>query len=195
MSMMTDDVPADALPIAAALLGDVAAFHTVVVGCVPMVRLHLGVRGCRGFLLDELIQDTFIKAWEQRAQCRSSDSFIPWLKAIARNGLAREMRQRLRHAETHRDIFDMALCQRVLAETADDVDQAQFDQRSRALRACVDALAPQARALVDARYVHAEPVDALATRLGRTTSWVKVTLHRIRATLRTCLDRGTHVAP
>ncbi|MDA3959500.1 MAG: sigma-70 family RNA polymerase sigma factor [Planctomycetota bacterium] len=167
--------------ISAALAGDMQAFHGVVERWAGEIRIHCSVRGARGFMLDELVQDAFVTAWQRRAQCRSPQGFVAWLRAIARNQLAATMRRQLR--ETELDPAAAALAQRVVTEAEND-ECTVLPQ----LQRCVDELSPQLHDLITARYQLGEAVRSIAQRLGRSESWVKVSLFRTRAALRRCVE-------
>ncbi len=181
---MDQDTPLDETLITRSLDGDLDAFHLVVCALAPQVRRSLAVRGCRGLVLDELVQDSFVAAWEHRHQCRMAGNFRAWVLTIARNQLARHARKRLR--EHHLDGFERTLAERLV----DAAESDEPDARLAPLRRCLETLGPQARALLDAYYGDGGSVAQLAERFGRSLSWVKVTLHRTRAALRRCIDRS-----
>jgi RNA polymerase sigma-70 factor (ECF subfamily) len=57
------------------------------------------------------------------------------------------------------------------------------------LRQCLQQLRPEDRGLILRRYTGSSGLRELAAELGRTAESLKVSLHRIRVALRTCIRR------
>lgn len=79
--------PADPRPeaIAAAQRGDRAAFGELYDACAPRVyALCVGLAGGRGDA-DDLVQDVFVRVWEQLGSFRGECAFSTWLHRVAVN--------------------------------------------------------------------------------------------------------------
>lgn len=134
---------------------------------------------------ENLVQQTFVNAYERLDQYERGRDLAQWLKAIARNLVREEMRRSSRESrrmEHYRDYL------RALYE-----DEAQATERERrfegALKACREELAlPAARAL-ELRYEEALSLEEVAAALGRTLAATRQLLFRAREALRACVER------
>ncbi|MCU0647827.1 MAG: RNA polymerase sigma factor [Gemmatimonadaceae bacterium] len=136
----------------------------------------------------ELVQDTFVRAWEALATFRGESAFGTWLHRIAANlafAEARSARRRAQRVAIEAD-FDALVSESPIAAaaTADDDLAAQLD-----LGAAVQRLPRGARTvflLHDlAGYTHAE----IGEMLGIAEGTCKAHLFRARRLLRGMLDR------
>jgi RNA polymerase sigma-70 factor (ECF subfamily) len=165
--------------------GDREAFREIVRALEGELRLFVCGFQVSDGLADEIIQATFVAAFRKLALFRHEGTFLSWLRSIARNRLVEELRAQQRFA---RDANDRV--QGLVVDSAiDDLERIEeVDARMRRLRACLDKLAPEARRLVEARYVGQAPFAELAAELRRTEVWVRVNLCRIRKALRQCIE-------
>jgi RNA polymerase sigma-70 factor (ECF subfamily) len=172
-----------------------------------LVRLHhAAVRGYVARYLsgrdvvDDLAQEVFLAAHRGLANYRAEAPLRQWLLGIARRHVAlllrEEMRRRAREAGS-------ALEEALFRWQLDEVDglparpearELQLDREREALAECLRALPPDSAELVDAFYFRAESSAAIAQRLGKKESAVRMALLRIRAALRTCLERSAEDA-
>jgi RNA polymerase sigma-70 factor (ECF subfamily) len=164
--------------------GDREAFRAMFLACERPVRLFLSAHATSPELVDEALQATFIACFESIATYEPRGTFLYWLKGIARNRLLKELRERARHARLTAD----ALEQQLAGDDADALERGEEHDLVR-LERCLGQVSPPVRALLTRRYVERAAVKDLAVTLGRTETWVSVTLHRARAFLRTCLSR------
>ena len=112
-------------------------------------------------LVDEVVQQTFIRAFEQLADFDPAKDFATWLRAICR-------------------FMILAALERPETADADDLLR---------LRSCMDQLQKTSRDLVKARYQDALPLGDIARKFKQSTSWVATTLFRVRDALRRCLEQ------
>ena len=63
------------------------------------------------------------------------------------------------------------------------------NQRREALEACLEALTPKSRQVLDLRYVEELSAEEAAQRVGSTSGSVRVLLTRIRTSLAGCIER------
>ncbi len=155
--------------------GDTAAFRRWFDATYRELRLFTAARCPDQELVDEVIQATYVVAFEQLATYRPGGTFLSWLKGIARNRLMQELKRRKRHVPV--DIL-----QTVAAESGEPLDLKSVMER------CLDRLAPMSRRLLNYRYAERISVQDIATKLGRTAGSVSVSLHRVRTALHACLE-------
>jgi RNA polymerase sigma-70 factor (ECF subfamily) len=137
-------------------------------------------------MVDEVLQATFVACYESIRTYEPRGTFSFWLRGIARNRLLKELRQRARHDHVGADVLEATLAEVAAAQVASAPDQA--DPR---LHHCLDQVTPRVRELLHRRYVDQVPVKQLAVELAHTETWVSVTLHRARAFLKDCLQKGS----
>jgi RNA polymerase sigma-70 factor (ECF subfamily) len=167
--------------------GDRAAFRALVLALEPDVRLCVGAFEVSDGLVEELVQATFVSAYQSLAQYKGGGAFRAWLKAIARNHLLRTLREQKRFADGGGDLLEGALVDTALEEI-DRMDE--LERQTRRLRDCVAALPERLRALVERRYMEEASTVRLARELSRSEVWVRVTLCRVRQALRRCMEEA-----
>jgi RNA polymerase sigma-70 factor (ECF subfamily) len=174
----------DALVVRAAA-GDRGSFRTLVLELETDLRFHLAALEVSEGLADEVLQATFVSAYQNLRQYRGPGSFRGWLKAIARNHLLRTLRDQQRFCAVNADTLEGALVGRGL----EDLERMEeLEQQSRRLRSCIERLPEGLRTLLEGRYVEGLSSRRLAERLSRTEIWVRVTLCRVRESLRRCIE-------
>ena len=179
-AMDSDDAQLDGWARAAAG-GDQQAFTELVRALHRPVRRYLAARAASVAMVEELLQDTFVAAWEGLVR-RQGGSVRSWVVAIAANLLRAELRRRARTRPS-----DLAALERWLAE---DPAAAEADDRAALLARCLERLEPHARWLLERRYVDGLELAELATLTRRTENALAVGLHRLRAALRRCAGEG-----
>jgi RNA polymerase sigma-70 factor (ECF subfamily) len=116
-----------------------------------------------------------IRAWRQRAACRSPEAPGGWLRRIARNeAFRRQVRRTEPPAEPE------------AAEVAETLDELLIDRLF--LRETLRELRLEERHLLLLRYQLDLPDVAIAQRLGIAESTVRVRLHRLRRQLRVLME-------
>jgi len=132
-------------------------------------------------IAEDAMQDAYAKIWRNAAGFDARrGSPISWAATIARN-VAIDLRRRERPGgRTRDDDFDFDMM-------SDPAGGATAEQMA-ALRACLDRLDPEQRALILAAYLNGESREELSDRLGHPTGTIKSWLHRGLARLRGCLD-------
>jgi RNA polymerase sigma-70 factor (ECF subfamily) len=169
-----------------AVQGDRAAFRELVLALEGDLRFHLAALEVSPGLADEVLQATFVSAYEKLAQYRGAGAFRAWCKTIARNHLLRTLRDQQRFAAVSGDTLEGAL----VAQGLEDLERMdELEHQSRRLRGCLERLPQALRALIEGRYVEGLSARRLAERFARTEIWVRVTLCRTRSALRRCIER------
>lgn len=171
--------------------GDVQAFHDLVVSAQAEVRLFAAARSPSLEMAEEAVQAGFVTAYERLQDYKPRGTFLSWIKGIVLNRLREELRARRRHAPGGDELSN------VLAATcADAMDAGEPDSDSDSdaeverLRCCLERLAPRARLLLTRRYQDDLPVARLAQHFHQSEAAITGLLHRLRRSLRLCIEAG-----
>ncbi len=156
--------------------GDRRAFAELYAATQRELRIFVSAHAASPEMVDEVLQAAYVSCWQSIGGYQPRGTFLPWLKGIARHHLLKALREQSRSVP-----LDRLICEEALGR----VGRASEDPKP--LDECLRRLSPAARDLLERRYAARAPLAAIAQALGRTKSWVAVTLFRIRETLRRCL--------
>ncbi len=173
--------------IARAKQGDKEAF-------CELVRLHqVPVRSyIAQFIRDadavfDLAQETFLAAWRRFDTFDATQDMYPWLRGIARTlsleHIRKSGRRKRREIKAMEDMVDVWAEQRL----TDDEDMGTAYLAG--LRGCLRQIQEQAGRLVEWHYFKGLSMRSIAEKLGRKEGTVRMTLLRIRGTLRECVEK------
>ncbi len=184
--MPPDPHEIDAL-VAKARTGNTQAFDNVVMALQGEVRQFACARVSSADVVEEVVQATFVTAFHKLDSYEPRACFLPWLIGIAANHVRSELRRRLRLRPADDETLEALLLRVRLAQDAQpEAGHAYAD----GLQACLERLQPRARALLHSRYGEERSLSALAQQFKQPVGALAVTLHRLRATLRRCLEAG-----
>lgn len=164
--------------VAAAARGEMPAFEA-------LYRLHVGrvhgvvVRlvGRHGARAEDLVQETFVRAWQALPRFRFESAFSTWLHRLAVNTTLMELRSRRSRPQDDGD--DDAL------EYIGTIDSAGASTAlSLDLERAVASLPPRARAVLVLYDVEGWKHEEIAAELGMAVGSSKAQLHRARGLLR-----------
>jgi RNA polymerase sigma-70 factor (ECF subfamily) len=167
--------------------GDLPAYDRVVAALQRDVTAFVAAQATSLRMIEEVVQEAFVRAFEHIADYDPRGTFSPWVKGIARNILRQQRDQRNRLVSADVEALEAALAAQTLTLDEDTVD----DWRIRAAQhvmSCMDRLSPQAREIARRRFVHDIPLATLAQHFKRTRVGIACLLTRIRLALRTCLE-------
>lgn len=159
--------------------GDSTAYAELVVRHAPVAKRTAVFLGA-GAEADDVVQESFVKAYRALGGFREDAAFRPWLLRIVTNETRNLQRSRSRR--TRREGL-AALPESVL----DPADEAAVGERRRELLAAVRALPENYRLVVTCRYLLELDELETATVLGWARGTVKSRLHRALGRLRTQL--------
>ncbi len=143
---------------------------------------YLRFLGCTSAEAEDLAQETFLTAWRDGFEVRSSEATAAYLRAVARNRLLM-----LRRKEQSAPIWvDLDVAESVWAEVAAEDG---LDDYLAALRACLKRLSERVRRAVEMQYRDEASRDEIAAALALTAAGVKTMLRRARTILRDCVMR------
>lgn len=166
-----------------AAAGDRAAFHDLVLATQADLRIAVAARVGVPELVEEVLQRTYIAAWDGLAAYRPEGRLGAWLAGIARNQALHALRERARRRQV-----PLAGIEEWIAPEPDE-PEAEPDLVAR-LRRCLEALPEGARALLRSRYGDGADLAALAAASGRRPGAVAQQLQRLRDRLRACVAGG-----
>lgn len=169
--------------IRSAQAGDQDAFAALIDRHISHVRTFLALKAPVSHLVDELAHDTFVFACRHLAEFAPGTSFRAWLRAIAWNLLRAEVQ---RFAREQRNLDRLATWQ---AEASlSEVGHTEPPAEAEHLQHCLEELPEPLRELIVLKYREESSTDEIAARLKRSLVWVRVSLFRVRAQLRECIE-------
>lgn len=167
------------------LSGDFDAYDAVVRQYQGMLLGYAANRLPDVDVAQEVVQLTFIRAYEQLNEYQPERDFGVWLCVICKHFILTEL-ERQRRESRNLAKFSRALRLRVGEEMVSAADDVQRDSLS-ALRECLKNLQTQAASVVRLRYEERKSCQSIADSLDRTVTWVTSTLSRSRNALRACI--------
>ncbi len=133
----------------------------------------------------DLLQEINIVLWEKRGTFKLGTKFAAWACTVARYKAMNESKK-LQRANWL--VFSDALLDTLASESADR-SPALLDSKRHALKHCVTKLRPTDQKLLNARYTSSDALDGYALESGRNRASLRVTLARLRAALRRCIEQ------
>ncbi len=134
---------------------------------------------------EDVIQNTNQVLWTKRETFAIGTNFKAWALTTARFQVM-AMQQKLRN--DRRQPLDEDVLE-LIADRARDLDVAGLNSKIQDLNDCISQLQVRDQELLLHRYWNKSGLDAFARDTGRSVGALKVSLHRIRESLRECLER------
>lgn len=135
----------------------------------------------------DIVQKSFVTAFQNLADFKVGESFYAWLKGIALNHCRNEWRRCQSQAR---------LAGRFLDEKRAELELASFDARAderdhriAALRLCLEKLSADEQSVIEMRFVQELPLAAIGAQVGRGAEAVRLLLFRIRQQLADCVKK------
>ncbi len=176
----------EAAILASARSGERAAF-------ADLVRLYTPVAHATAVLLgagadaDDVVQESFVKAYRGLGGFRTGSPFRPWLLRIVANETRNLHRSAGRRRRRERTAVEIDAVLPGIGDAADPADRAIDRNREEALRRAVLTLPEPLRLVVVCRYLLDLDEAETATVLGIARGTVKSRTHRALARLRRAL--------
>lgn len=156
------------------------AFAELVAATHRQVRAHIAGMGVPWNDVDDLAQEVFLAHYARQDERPPGVAVVAWLKGVARNKVLHYWRRRGHAAAFLEEVGDH------LAEAPGVADEPLGLE---ALQRCLADLPEDARRLVRWHYADELTSAAIAERLDRPASTVRMHLVRIRDLLRECVRR------
>ncbi|MEM7700021.1 MAG: sigma-70 family RNA polymerase sigma factor [Verrucomicrobiota bacterium] len=131
----------------------------------------------------DVAQQANTTIWKKREDFELGTNFKAWIFSIARFEV---LNFRKKQARDSRLVFGDELCDLIEAEIPNH--EVAWDSRQDALRGCLSQLKDRDRELIRHRYYEPTQLADYAAEVGRSVGSLKVTLHRIRNRLQTCIE-------
>jgi len=135
--------------------------------------------------VDDVVQEVNLLAWRRRAEYELNTNFKAWILTMAKFTMMSAWRDQRRKKET---LMPEGLLVKLMEEGA-EIPDSTAPARHEALEECLGILRPEDRALILKRYFEDYRVKQLAAEVGRSADSLKMSLHRIRNVLATCVKR------
>ena len=130
---------------------------------------------------EDIAQETFLSAWQRIGQLGNPQSFLPWLRQVARNRAIDHVRAQ-RYRETPVDPLDTLAA--VAASQHGPAEQFVSDEQARQLAEALDEIPETSRDVLLLYYREGEDTREVAALLGITDAAVRKRLQRGRDSLR-----------
>ena len=137
----------------------------------------------------EVVQLTFIRAYEQLDEFREEGNFGVWLSVICKSFILTELtrrRREYRNLDNYTATFELSRIDRL--EVAAEAQPGIHENQQALLRECVKGLQAQAASVIQLRYAEGLKCREIAARKNRSLTWVTSTLSRARQALKKCVD-------
>jgi RNA polymerase sigma-70 factor (ECF subfamily) len=165
--------------------GETGLYAEIVRRYRPAVRRVAMLMLADGLVTENVVQQTFIRAYERLDDFRRGQEFGRWIKAIARNIVRDELKK------SSRERGRMALYRDYLLAKLSTEDQGERSEGllAEALAHCRNKLPPTAALAIELRYDRELPFDEVASALGRSEEATRQIVTRARIALKQCIRK------
>jgi RNA polymerase sigma-70 factor (ECF subfamily) len=165
--------------------GETHAYGELVRRYRPEVRKVALLMLADGLVTENIVQQTFINAYERLDDFRRGEDFGHWAKAIARNLVRDELKK------SSRERGRMALYRDYLIAKLSTEDQGERREQIlvEALTHCRGKLPVVAAQAIELRYDRELPFDEVAVAIGRSAEATRQIVTRARIALKACIQR------
>jgi RNA polymerase sigma-70 factor (ECF subfamily) len=136
---------------------------------------------------EEIVQQTAVALWSKFDQYDPARPFTPWACRFAVNITHQWVARRQRW----QSLLDRGLAEELTRRRVEM--RPQFETRLRHLDGCLEKLAPEQRAIVEAYYFRRKDVAVIAAESQRSVDAVYKLLQGIRSMLRHCIEGAAQV--
>lgn len=131
--------------------------------------------------VEDVLQETNADLWEKRADFDLSRPFTPWAVRFAYQRV-RDYRKRVARSKL---LFDDEL----LSQVHEAAFSSFCDEKIPHLQHCLGRLDQDDKSLIESRYYLRNSVDSISQAMHSTPGAIAARLYRIRARLKTCINR------
>jgi RNA polymerase sigma-70 factor (ECF subfamily) len=133
---------------------------------------------------EDILQEVALVVSQRRGDYDSAQPFENWAVGIAKRQILKHFREASSQKTT---LFDDALLEKFTQqyETISD----ELKTRQQLLAACLQEVQGRGREALELRYVGDQSGEAIAARLGMSHGSMRMLLHRVRESIRLCVER------
>lgn len=150
----------------------------------PAVAGYIAATAVDPHVADDVLQEVALALYTSFASYDPQRPFVAWALGVARHKVHDRFRA---HARSRQHLADPELLA-ALAEVSEEMAD-ELGERRRALRECLRQVEGRPWDLLRLHYVDGVEAAAIAERLGLKQGHVRVLLHRVRTSLRQCIER------
>jgi RNA polymerase sigma-70 factor, ECF subfamily len=165
--------------------GETALYGEIVRRYRPEVRRVAMLMLADGLVTENVVQQTFIRAYERLDDFRRGQEFGRWIKAIARNLVRDELKKSSRERGRMALYRDYVLAR---LSTADHGERSEV-VLAEALAHCRNKLPATAAKAIELRYDQELPFEEVASTLGRSAEATRQIVTRARIALKQCIQK------
>jgi RNA polymerase sigma-70 factor (ECF subfamily) len=170
--------------------GDVESFSRVVLLHQGYIRAFLGRFSGHPDVVDDLAQETFLRAFTNLDSFDGRAPFVAWVAGIARNLALEHLRKESRRLARQNGRLAHALASwRAQGSESGSTSPEGHERYVRAIQGCLGRLPPKSSEAVQRHYFKGEPAGSLARRLKMSVNAVHQFLFRVRQALRRCVEK------
>ena len=175
------------------LSGDKEAYAEIVAAHQDMLLAFAAFRVADGDMADEVVHQTFIRAYEQLDRFQREKDFGQWLRTICKYMIMAELKKCSSDSYNRRNYGDHIRA--VLAQTSEDcVENEGGSDTAKLLDACMKNLPERSQAILQMRYEQKLPASEISAEFGQSEGWVATTLFRLRSELKRCIEQRMKAA-
>lgn len=167
-------------------MGQTEAFRQIVESMLPTVRSFVAGRSLPGVDVDDVVQRTFVEAYQAIGQYQIGTNLRAWLLTIARYQLMMETTRLKRLADYHARYVPVALSRAMEIQLQADNDE---DVRVSHLKECLNELPDHAKRVLRERYESERSFAQIAELLSRSEGAIRKQLCLLRQKLHECVTR------
>ena len=135
--------------------------------------------------VNDVLQRTNLVLWKKRDTFKAGTNFRAWAFSIARWEVRAFLKESKRKAWL---VIDQDLAQHITDTMVDTAEENPMHELRSALEHCMQKLKPDESELITHRYHTDAPLKEYAEISGRPLGSIRVSLCRIRATLKRCIE-------
>ncbi|NWK55050.1 sigma-70 family RNA polymerase sigma factor [Verrucomicrobiaceae bacterium N1E253] len=134
--------------------------------------------------VSDVLQEINLVLWQKMKDFEPGSNFRAWAFSIARFKILEHLRKLKKDRHL---VFDEELCNQLVEET--DQDSKHTEAMQEALEACLSKVRPKDAQLLRHRYYQGGNLQEYAQAHNESAGALRVTLHRLRTSLRRCMVR------
>ncbi|MBA4387988.1 MAG: hypothetical protein C0404_08400 [Verrucomicrobia bacterium] len=168
------------------LAGERDAYREIVTAYYDDLMMRVCYRTSDANMAEDVVQNTFVRAYNQLARYEMGRDFGVWLRSIAHFLLLAELKKGYR-ARKNEEKYLAHIRESLLADASDEAED--LADVKTAMEKCVRELPEHTRSLILERYKNGRSVKDLAALFSRKVTWVTTSLYRVHRSLRSCIEQ------